>query len=214
MRIVLIGPPGSGKGTIAKIIMDRRHIPHITTGDLLREEVGRETEIGKLAKPYMDRGDLVPDDIVNGMVEKRLQESDARKGFILDGYPRNVSQARSLDHILDRLHTRLDCVLDVVVGDAELLRRLTTRRICPECGAIYNLLNKPPKRPDVCDNCGASIIQREDDREDVVRARLVVYKKEAESMINLYRDRGILRIVRGDVGLDALPEEINRVLEG
>ena len=198
---------------MAKIMVDNYHIPHITTGDLLREEVAHETDTGKEAKPYMDRGDLVPDRIVNEMVEKRLQQPDSKRGFILDGYPRNLGQAESLDKILNRLGTKLDYVLDVVVGKNELLKRLTTRRICPNCGTIYNLLNKPPQREGICDNCGASIIQRDDDREEVIRKRLEVYKKQAEPIIKLYRAKGILKTVRGDVGLDALPKEIKRVLE-
>lgn len=210
---MLIGPPGSGKGTMANIMVNNYHIPHITTGDLLREEVAHETDIGRQAKPYMDRGDLVPDGIVNKMVEKRLHRPDSRGGFILDGYPRNLNQAESLDEILNRLGTKLDCVLDVVVGEEELLKRLTTRRICPNCGAIYNLLNKPPIRTGICDNCGTAIIQRDDDREEIIRTRLEVYKKQAEPIIRLYRARGIMKTVRGDVGLNALPKEIKRVLE-
>ena len=214
MRIVLLGPPGSGKGTQAKILNEVYHAPHINTGDLLRDEVARGTEVGKVAKPYMDRGELVPDEVVTRMVEERLSQPDCKDGLILDGYPRNISQAESLERILVKLDMRLDCVLNIVIDDDELIRRLTTRRICSNCGAIYNMLNKPPKKEGVCDICGGKVIQRDDDKEDVIRRRLEVYKKQAESILQLYRKKGLVRNIRGDVGLEALPAEIRRVMKG
>ncbi|MFB0544000.1 MAG: adenylate kinase [Candidatus Bathyarchaeia archaeon] len=213
MRIVLLGPPGSGKGTQARMMVEMYGIPHITTGDLLREEVAKGTEVGKIAEPYMDRGELVPDEVVTRMLEEWLSQPDCEGGFVLDGYPRNMNQAESLDAILERLGVKLDCVLNILVGDEEIIRRLTTRRICPDCGAIYNLRNKPPKREGVCDLCGGSLIQREDDKEEVIRRRLEVYKRQAEPILERYREKGLLRDIRGDVGLQALPEEIKRVLE-
>lgn len=214
MRIVLLGPPGSGKGTQAKILNEVYHAPHINTGDLLRDEVARGTEVGKVAKPYMDRGELVPDEVVTRMVEERLSQPDCKDGLILDGYPRNITQAESLERILVKLDMRLDCVLNIVIDDDELIRRLTTRRICSNCGAIYNMLNKPPKKEGVCDICGGKVIQRDDDKEDVIRRRLEVYKKQAESILQLYRKKGLVRNIRGDVGLEALPAEIRRVMKG
>jgi len=214
LRIVLLGPPGSGKGTQAKILNEVYHAPHINTGDLLRDEVARGTEVGKVAKPYMDRGELVPDEVVTRMVEERLSQPDCKDGLILDGYPRNITQAESLERILVKLDMRLDCVLNIVIDDDELIRRLTTRRICSNCGAIYNMLNKPPKKEGVCDICGGKVIQRDDDKEDVIRRRLEVYKKQAESILQLYRKKGLVRNIRGDVGLEALPAEIRRVMKG
>ena len=214
MRIVLLGPPGSGKGTQAKILNEVYHAPHINTGDLLRDEVARGTEVGKVAKPYMDRGELVPDEVVTRMVEERLSQPDCKDGLILDGYPRNITQAESLERILVKLDMRLDCVLNIVIDDDELIRRLTTRRICSNCGAIYNMLNKPPKKEGVCDICGGKVIQRDDDKEDVIRRRLEVYKKQADPILQLYRKKGLVRNIRGDVGLEALPAEIRRVMKG
>jgi len=214
LRIVLLGPPGSGKGTVANILIETYNIPHITTGDLLREEVAKGTEIGKFAKPYMDRGELVPDEVVTRMVEGRLSRSDCEKGFILDGYPRNPAQAKSLDEILRQLNMSLDCILNIVVPDDELIRRLTTRRICSNCGAIYNTLTKPPKKEEVCDLCGGKVIQRDDDKEEVIRNRLEVYKKQAKPIIELYRKRGLVRNLKGDVGLQALPAEVKKMMEG
>jgi len=211
---VLLGPPGSGKGTVANILIETYNIPHITTGDLLREEVAKGTEIGKFAKPYMDRGELVPDEVVTRMVEGRLSRSDCEKGFILDGYPRNPAQAKSLDEILRQLNMSLDCILNIVVPDDELIRRLTTRRICSNCGAIYNTLTKPPKKEEICDLCGGKVIQRDDDKEEVIRNRLEVYKKQAKPIIELYRKRGLVRNLKGDVGLQALPAEVKKMMEG
>ena len=207
-----MGPPGSGKGTIARIIREKHGIPSINTGDLLREEVSKSTEIGMRSKPFMDKGQLVPDVIVNPLVEQRLRKSDCRHGFVLDGYPRNIQQAKSLDDIFSRLEIHFDLVLDIVVGEEELVRRLTTRRICPSCGAIYNTVNKPPSKPGVCDICGTTIIQRDDDKEEVIRNRLKVYRDETDSVIEWYDARGLIRKVRGDIGLDSLPGEVGRVL--
>ena len=214
MRIVILGPPGSGKGTQAKIISEMYGIPHINTGDLLREEVAKGTEVGRIAKPYMDQGKLVPDDVITRMLEERLSQEDCKGGFILDGYPRNLHQVDLLDEILKRLGVDLDCVLNILIDDEVVVRRLTTRRICSVCGAIYNLINKPPKREGVCDICGGRLIQRDDDREEVIRRRLEVYKEQSEPVLERYRKRGLVRDIRGDVGLEALPEEIKRVLAG
>ncbi len=214
MRIVILGPPGSGKGTQAKIISEMYGIPHINTGDLLREEVAKGTEVGRIAKPYMDQGKLVPDDVITRMLEERLSQEDCKGGFILDGYPRNLHQVDLLDEILKRLGVDLDCVLNILIDDEVVVRRLTTRRICSVCGAIYNLINKPPKKEGVCDICGGRLIQRDDDREEVIRRRLEVYKEQSEPVLERYRKRGLVRDIRGDVGLEALPEEIKRVLAG
>jgi len=214
LRIVILGPPGSGKGTQAKIISEMYGIPHINTGDLLREEVAKGTEVGRIAKPYMDQGKLVPDDVITRMLEERLSQEDCKGGFILDGYPRNLHQVDLLDEILKRLGVDLDCVLNILIDDEVVVRRLTTRRICSVCGAIYNLINKPPKKEGVCDICGGRLIQRDDDREEVIRRRLEVYKEQSEPVLERYRKRGLVRDIRGDVGLEALPEEIKRVLAG
>jgi adenylate kinase len=197
---------------MAKILIEMYGAPHINTGDLLRDEVARGTEVGKAAKPYMDSGELVPDEVVTRMVEERLSQPDCKDSFILDGYPRNIAQAESLDRILGKLDMKLYCVLNIVIDDDELIRRLTTRRICSNCGAIYNLLNKPPKKEGFCDICGGKVIQRDDDKEEVIRKRLEVYKRQAKPILQIYRKKGLVRNIRGDVGLQQLPAEIKKVL--
>ncbi len=168
MKIIILGPPGSGKGTRAHIISELFELPVITTGDMLRGAVREKTEYGLEAKTYMDKGDLVPDDIVNGIVKERMSRPDVVKGFILDGYPRSVNQAEALDEILNGKGMKLTHVLSVVLSDEEIIERLSKRRNCPECNEIYHLVSKPPKKEGACDKCGAKLILREDDKEDVI----------------------------------------------
>ena len=197
MRIVLVGPPGAGKGTQAQFIASHLAVPKISTGDIFRSNVSTGTELGQQAKAFMDRGDLVPDEITIAMVNSRLQEDDAQAGFLLDGFPRNVPQAETLKKILADWDTRLEIVLELVVDDDEVVRRLSGRRTCRRCGHIWHVLFDPPTRPDICDECGGELFQRDDDREETIRHRLDVYQQQTAPLISFYADEGIL------LGIDA-----------
>ena len=199
MRIVLLGAPGSGKGTQAKQLVQKYQIPQISTGDLLRAEVAAGSELGKKAKSAMDAGQLVTDEIVLGMIQSRLAKPDAKGGFILDGFPRNIPQAQSLDSMLARLGQPLQLALLVDVDNEVLMKRLTGRRSCGNsaCGAIYNIYFTPPKSPGKCDKCGSGLQHRSDDNEDTVRKRLTVYEQQTAPLISYYRAQGKLRTAKG-----------------
>jgi adenylate kinase len=197
VRVVLVGPPGAGKGTQAQFIASHLAIPKISTGDIFRYNVSAGTELGQEAKAYMDRGDLVPDEITIAMVSTRLQEDDAQAGFLLDGFPRNVPQAETLRKLLAEWETKLDTVLELVVDDDEVVRRLSGRRTCRRCGRIWHVLFEPPARPGQCDDCGGDLFQRDDDQELTIRHRLDVYQKQTQPLISFYADEGIL------LGIDA-----------
>jgi adenylate kinase len=214
MRIVLLGPPGSGKGTCAKLIEDLYGVPVITTGNMLRAAVANNTPLGKTAKGYMDRGELVPDDLVNNLVTERLSEPDAANGFIMDGYPRSAKQAGALDESLKRMGKSLDHILHVNLEDDIIIKRTSSRRSCPKCGAIFNLLNKPPKADGKCDVCGEPLIQRDDDREDVIINRLKVYHENTRPLLEWYKKKGKVKTIRGDIGLVELPAALKKSLEG
>ncbi|WP_026124408.1 MULTISPECIES: adenylate kinase [Nocardiopsis] len=192
MRAVLVGPPGAGKGTQAQILASELSIPKVSTGDIFRANVSGGTELGKKAKSYMDRGDLVPDEVTNEMVRGRLAEEDAREGFLLDGFPRNVPQAETLDSMLKDMGTALDAVLELKVDEEEVVKRLSGRRSCRECGRVYHVDYDPPRAEDVCDACGGGLYQRDDDREEVIRHRLEVYREQTEPLVAYYRDKGVL----------------------
>ncbi len=199
MRVVLVGPPGAGKGTQAQFIASHLAIPTISTGDIFRSNVSRGTDLGRQAKAYMDRGDLVPDEITIAMVASRFAEDDAQAGFLLDGFPRNVPQAETLKKMLaePQWDTRLDLVLELVVDDDEVVRRLSGRRTCRRCGHVWHVLFDPPSRSERCDDCGGALFQRDDDREDTIRHRLDVYQQQTQPLIAFYADEGIL------LGVDA-----------
>ncbi|GLW96303.1 adenylate kinase [Microtetraspora sp. NBRC 16547] len=192
MRVVLVGPPGAGKGTQAQFIASHLSIPKISTGDIFRANVSGGTELGKLAKEYMDRGDLVPDEVTVAMVRDRLGEKDAQQGFLLDGFPRNVPQAQILQKMLAEFGTGLDIVLELVVDDEEVVRRLAGRRTCRQCGKVWHVDFDPPSVAGVCDACGGELFQRDDDREETIRRRLEVYQEQTSPLINFYSDEGIL----------------------
>jgi len=197
VRLVLVGPPGAGKGTQAQFIASHLSIPKISTGDIFRANVSGGTELGRQAKEYMDRGDLVPDEVTIAMVRDRLAEDDARDGFLLDGFPRNVPQAETLKKILTSdFDARLDIVLELVVDEDEVVRRLSGRRTCEKCGRIWHV-DFDDKRDDICDDCGGRLFQRDDDKEEVVRHRLEVYQEQTSPLVQFYADEGIL------VGIDA-----------
>jgi len=195
-RIVLLGPPGAGKGTQAKLLAERTGLLHLSTGDVLRDEVARGTPLGRQAKEYMDRGALVPDRLVIDMVRGRIAKGT---GFILDGFPRTVAQAEALDGI-----TPIDLVVDISLGREEVVRRLSARRVCRGCGKIHNLAFEPPEDPTVCSACGGTLFQRDDDREEVIKNRFDVYTEATAPLVGFYRKRGILRQVDGSIGRDAL----------
>ncbi len=197
MRLVLVGPPGAGKGTQAAFIAQARSVPKISTGDIFRANVRDGTELGVAAKKYMDAGDLVPDEITIGMVRNRLAEDDAVKGFLLDGFPRNVPQAEVLGDMLDTMSTKLDVVLELVVDDDEVVRRLSGRRTCRSCGTIWHVDFDPPAAEGICDRCGGELFQRDDDRSETVRHRLEVYAEQTAPLVAYYAAKGIL------IGIDA-----------
>ncbi len=207
MRLILLGPPGAGKGTQAARIAEREGLAHISTGDMFRDAVREGTELGRLAKSYMDRGELVPDDVTIRMLLERLRRPDARKGFVLDGFPRNVAQARALDEALAAEGLSIDLALHIAVSDEELVRRLSGRWMCRQCGAIYHETNNPPAVAGRCDRCGGELYQRDDDRPEVVRARLDKQKPPAE-LLAYYRDGGKLVEVNGEQDLDAVTQSL------
>lgn len=196
MRLILFGPPGAGKGTQAKLISQKLGLAHISTGDILRSEVRDNTDLGKKAKGFMDAGQLVPDTLVTEMVKKRMSAKDLGDGFILDGYPRTVAQAKSLNEILKG---GIDKAIYLSTSEKVIVKRLTGRRVCPKCGTNYHIVNMPPKIDMVCDQCGVALYQRPDDNEATVKNRLKVYLKESESVLDYYRKQGKLQDVCGDL---------------
>ena len=197
MRIILLGPPGSGKGTQAKLLIEKLGIPQISTGDMLRAAVKARTPLGTEAKVYMDRGGLVPDAVIIGLVRERLQVPDCSRGYILDGFPRTKAQAEALETTLKDLHLSLDHVLCLEVPSEDLVSRIAGRRTCRNCGAMYHLRFSPSKREGVCDACGGETYQRDDDREETVRQRLLVYEEQTAPLIRFYDGRGLLRRISG-----------------
>jgi adenylate kinase len=197
MRIILLGPPGAGKGTQAKQLVERLDIPQISTGDMLRAAVKAGTPLGREAKAYMDRGGLVPDSVIIGLVRERLQASDCARGYILDGFPRTTAQAEALEKTLQDLHLNLDHVLCLEVPSEDLVTRIAGRRTCRNCGAMYHVRFTPSRREGVCDTCGGETYQRDDDREETVRRRLLVYEEQTAPLIRFYEGRGLLRRIPG-----------------
>lgn len=212
LNFVLLGPPGAGKGTQAEILARKYRIAHISTGDMLREAVKRGTGEGKAAKAFMDRGELVPDDLVIAMVRNRLLETDAREGFLLDGFPRTREQARNLDLTLEKIGKGIDLAIYLNCSAEVILRRLTGRFVCRNCGKIYNVPNSMPKKEGVCDHCNGSLYQRDDDKKETVLRRLEVYKKQTAELVEYYRQSDVLKEVCGDAELDYLTKDIEAVI--
>ncbi|MEV8429107.1 adenylate kinase [Streptomyces sp. HUAS 31] len=193
MRIVLVGPPGAGKGTQAAFLAKNLSIPHISTGDLFRANISQQTELGKLAKSYMDAGNLVPDEVTIGMAKDRMEKPDAENGFLLDGFPRNVSQAEALDEMLQSESMKLDAVLDLEVPEEEVVKRIAGRRICrKDSSHVFHVTYSKPKTEGVCDACGGELYQRDDDSEETVRKRLEVYHTQTEPIIDYYKAQGLV----------------------
>lgn len=197
MRVVLVGPPGAGKGTQAQFIASHLAIPKVSTGDIFRHNVSAGTELGRQARAFMEKGDLVPDEVTVAMVAGRLQEDDAQAGFLLDGFPRNVPQAETLKKMLADWGLRLDLVLELVVDNDEVIRRLSGRRTCRKCGRVWHVAFDPPSVDGKCDECGGELFQRDDDREETIRHRIEVYQVQTQPLISYYADEGIL------LGIDA-----------
>lgn len=197
MRLVFLGPPGAGKGTQSEKLSKELNIPHISTGDIFRKNIKEQTTLGIKAKEYMDKGLLVPDDIVVEIVKTRLLESDCKEGFMLDGFPRTEVQAKALDKALIEMGLKLDCVINIEVPSEELISRLTGRRVCKECGATYHIKYDPPKTEGTCSSCGGPLIQRNDDTRETVERRLKVYRAETEPLIQYYTDKNILITLDG-----------------
>lgn len=214
MRIVLLGGPGSGKGTQAKKLIDRLGVPQISTGDIFRAALKEGTPMGLKAKTFMDKGELVPDDVVIGVVEERLTKPDLDKGYMLDGFPRTLPQAQALDKILTKQSKSIDHAILVDVPDEELVARLSGRRTCrnSECGRMYHVMFNLPKKEGVCDVCGSELYQRDDDSEATIRERLTVYNNQTAPLINYYDDKGLLRRVKGVGPIDEIFSSIEKIL--
>jgi adenylate kinase len=214
MRVVLLGPPGAGKGTQAARLARRWSVPQVSTGDMLREGVAKGTRLGLEARRYMDAGELVPDAVIIGMVRERLGQPDGRKGFVLDGFPRTAAQAEALDLLLDAEGTPLDRVVLIELSDEELAARLTGRRVCGSCGRNYHVAFSPPKTAGRCDHCGGALTQRADDEEATVRRRLAVYARDTRPLIDYYRGRGLLTTISGAGTMDTVHAALVGATEG
>ncbi|MBI3006984.1 MAG: adenylate kinase [candidate division NC10 bacterium] len=212
MRLILLGPPGAGKGTQAQRLTRTLGIPQVSTGDILRAAVAAGTPLGREAKAYMDQGALVPDGVVIGIIRERLGAPDCARGYILDGFPRTAAQAEALGETLRALGTPLTAVLSLTVDPEELVRRLSGRRTCGNCGAAYHLETAPPRRAGLCDRCGGALLQREDDREETIRKRLAVYREQTAPLVAYYRGRGLLREVDGRGDIDDVFARVCRLL--
>ncbi len=212
LGIILLGAPGAGKGTQAKKISSSFSIPQISTGDMLREAVKKGTEMGLKAKGFMDAGGLVPDEVVIGIVRDRLKAKDCDKGFILDGFPRTIPQAQALDRVVKELGKEIRVVLSLEVDEKELLERLTGRRTCTACGAMYHVRFNPPKSDGKCDKCRTALIQRDDDKEETIKARLVNYKKSTEPLLDYYKGTGKIKAVKATGEIDAIYNNIAKIL--
>lgn len=214
MNIMLLGAPGAGKGTQAAKIIEDFGLAHISTGDILRTAVANKTPLGLAAKTHMDKGDLVPDMVVIGLVKARLQEPDAEQGFILDGFPRTVVQADALGVALGELGKTLDAVVSIEVAKSALIERLTARRTCKQCGTIFNVISQPETLSGVCPECGGELLQRDDDTVETVTNRLEVYERSTAPLIAYYRDKGLLHAVDGSRSADAVFSDIRSIMEG
>jgi adenylate kinase len=214
MNLVLMGLPGAGKGTQAERIVEKYDIPHISTGDMFRAAMKEETELGLLAKSFIDKGELVPDEVTIGIVRERLGKNDCQNGFLLDGFPRTVAQADSLEGILAELSKQIDYVVNIEVNKDILMERLTGRRICKNCGATYHLVFNPPAVQGECDKCSGELYQRADDNEETVANRLEVNLKQTEPLLNFYNDKGYLRNINGEQDIDKVFVDVNQLLGG
>ncbi|MCI2943852.1 MULTISPECIES: adenylate kinase [Staphylococcus] len=213
MNIILMGLPGAGKGTQASEIVKKFPIPHISTGDMFRKAIKDETDLGKEAKSYMDRGELVPDEVTVGIVKERISEDDAKKGFLLDGFPRTIDQAEALNDIMSELGRNTDAVINIEVPEEELMNRLTGRRICEKCGTTYHLVFNPPKVDGICDIDGGKLYQREDDNPETVSNRLNVNVKQSKPILEYYNEKGVLKNIDGAKDIDDVTKDVIDILD-
>ena len=213
MNIILMGLPGAGKGTQASEIVKKFPIPHISTGDMFRKAIKDETDLGKEAKSYMDRGELVPDEVTVGIVKERISEDDAKKGFLLDGFPRTIDQAESLSQIMSEPDREIDAVINIEVPEEELMNRLTGRRICEKCGTTYHLVFNPPKVDGICDIDGGKLYQREDDNPETVSNRLSVNVKQSKPILEYYNNKGVLKNIDGSKDIDEVTNDVIDILD-
>ncbi|GCF94315.1 adenylate kinase [Enterococcus florum] len=214
MNLILMGLPGAGKGTQAEKIVDTYNIPHISTGDMFREAIKNETELGLKAKSFIDAGDLVPDEVTNGIVKERLSQKDTDKGFLLDGFPRTLDQTKALDQMLKDLNKQIDAVIEIQVAEDVLVERLAGRFICRNCGATYHKIFNPTKVEETCDRCGGhEFYQREDDKPETVKNRLAVNVKASEPILAFYKEAGLLYPVDGDRDIDAVFADVQKIIQ-
>ncbi len=212
MRLIMLGAPGAGKGTQAKKIADKYQIPHISTGDIFRANIKNGTELGKKAKAYMDQGALVPDELVVDLVADRVKQDDCEKGYVLDGFPRTIPQAESLDEVLASMGQSIDFAIDVEVPDEHIVRRMSGRRACVGCGATYHVVHAPAKKEGICDRCGEALILRDDDKPETVTKRLSVYHEQTQPLIDYYKKKGCLAGVDGTKDMEEVFEDICRII--
>ena len=213
MKVIMLGAPGAGKGTQAKIIAEQYGVPHVSTGDMFRANIKNGTELGMEAKKYMDAGELVPDELTVRILLDRVAKDDCMNGFVLDGFPRNIPQAKVLDEALDKIGEQVDYAIDVDVPDENIIRRMSGRRACLNCGATYHIEHIPPKTADVCDACGSALVLRDDDKPDTVKNRLNVYHEQTQPLIAYYSEKGIRRTVDGTKPMEEVFSAIKDILE-
>lgn len=212
MNLILLGPPGAGKGTQATRIVEKYKVPHISTGDIFRENIKNNTPLGQKAQEYMNKGELVPDQLVVDIALDRLGKDDCKNGFLLDGFPRTVFQADALDKFLKDKGKGIDLVINIEVEDKMLIERLDARRVCPTCAATYNVIGMPPKKEGICDKCNDTLIQRKDDKKETVGNRIKVYHEQTSPLIDYYKEKGLIKDFDGMIGADALFDEIVKVI--
>ncbi len=213
MKIIMLGAPGAGKGTQAKLIAEKYNIPHISTGDIFRANIKEGTELGKEAKQYMDKGQLVPDELTVRILLDRVAKDDCKNGYVLDGFPRTIPQAEVLDTEVAKLGDKIDFAIDVAVPDENIIKRMSGRRSCPGCGRTYHIVHIPPKKEGICDDCGKELVLRDDDKPETVKSRLDVYHKQTQPLIDYYSKQNILRTVDGTKDMDDVFTAITALLE-
>ncbi len=213
MKLIMLGAPGAGKGTQAKMIAEKYDIPHISTGDLFRYNMSSGTELGKQVKAYIDKGQLVPDDVTVAMLMDRIGQEDCRKGYVLDGFPRTIQQAEALDDALQKEGTAVDMVIDIEVDDQSIVERMSGRRTCPGCGATYHIVHNAPREEGVCDKCGEKLVSRADDAPETVQNRLNVYHEQTQPLISYYNEQGILKEIDGTMKMDAVFGQITAFID-
>ena len=213
MRLIIFGPPGVGKGTISAMIKKEFSIPHISSGNLIREMIAGNGHFAAELKPFLDRGQLVPDAIAINIIKERVEQKDCDHGFILDGFPRTIPQAEFLDRMLGNINLNIEHVLNLIASDKVIIERLSGRRICKKCDAVYHIINLKPKKEGICDNCGSTLFQRDDDKQDIIKKRIKVYHKETQPLIAYYNDKGILVDIQTEKLIEGIFLDVKKVLE-